>query len=99
MKVKAKLKGTNVEVKLLAKHPMHTGRITDPVSKELIPANFIKTLSCHIGEKKIFQGNFGTGVSKDPFLKLTFINRKAGETLKFEWIDLKGESEVVEVVI
>jgi sulfur-oxidizing protein SoxZ len=99
MKVKAKLKGTNVEVKLLAKHPMHTGRVTDPVSKELIPANFIKTLSCYIGEKKIFQGNFGTGVSKDPFLKLTFINRKAGEILKFEWIDLTGKSEVKEVVI
>ena len=99
MKVKAKLKGNKVEVKLMAKHPMHTGRVMDPVTNTLIPANYIKTLTCHVGDKKLFQANFGTGISKDPFLKLAFLNRSAGEVLKFEWKDLRGESLVKEVTL
>jgi len=99
MKIKAKLNGDKVQVKLLAKHPMHTGRTKDPVTNELIPANFIKTLTCHVDNNKVFQGNFGTGVSKDPFLKFTLINRKAGDILKFEWVDLKGATEVKEVTL
>jgi sulfur-oxidizing protein SoxZ len=99
MKVKVKFEGNKLDVKLMAKHPMHTGRVMDPVKNTLIPANFIKTLTCHVGDKKIFQANFGTGISKDPFLKLTFLNRSAGEVLKFEWTDLSGESLVEEVTL
>lgn len=99
MRVKAKLKEGKVAVKLLAKHPMHTGRMKNPETGEIIPANYITTLSCHVGDKKVFQANFGTGVSKDPFLKFTLINRTAGEILKFKWNDLSGASEQKEVTL
>ncbi len=99
MRIKAKLKGSTAEIKLMAKHPMDTGRVKNPLTGELIPANYIKTIRCHINGEKMFQGNFGTGVSKNPFLKFTLLNRSVGEILIFDWEDLSGLTKLTEVTL
>ncbi len=98
MKVKVKLAGDQAKVKLLIRHPMETGRRKDDSGK-IIPAKYIQTLTCHANDELCFESQFGTGVSKDPFLSFTLLNRKAGDKLKFKWVDSTGDSDEKEVVI
>ena len=58
MKVKSRAKNGMAKVKLLAKHPMHTGRAKD-ADGNLIPAHFIKTLTCEHKGKVVLNADFG----------------------------------------
>ncbi len=98
MKVKVKLKGSEAKVKLLVRHPMETGRRKDD-SGAVIPAKYIQTLTCEANGQLCFESQFGTGVSKDPFLSFTLLNRSAGDKLKFKWVDNTGDSGEKEVAI
>ena len=46
MKVKAKAKNNITSVRVLAKHPMETGRRINKESGEKIPAKYIQELTC-----------------------------------------------------
>ena len=98
MKVKSRAKNGIAKVKLLAKHPMHTGRARDADGK-LIPAHHIRTLTCEYKGKTVLSADFGTSVSKDPYLAFTIKGAASGDTIKLAWVDNLGETETVEATI
>ena len=98
MKVKSRAKNGMAKVKLLAKHPMHTGRAKD-ADGNLIPAHFIKTITCEHKGKVVLNADFGISVSKDPYLAFIIKGAESGDTIKLAWVDNQGETETVEATI
>jgi len=98
MKVKSRAKNGIAKVKLLARHPMHTGRAKDADGK-LIPAHFIQTLTCEHKGRVVLNADFGTSVSKDPYLAFTIRGAESGDTIRLAWVDNLGETETVEATI
>jgi len=97
MKIKAKEKKGLVKVKMLIKHAMESGRRKDANGKR-IPAHFIQQLKVTYKAKTVLLSEFGTSVSKDPYLAFSFAGSK-GDTIYFETIDNKGSVDKAEAVI
>ncbi|MBD3790368.1 MAG: thiosulfate oxidation carrier complex protein SoxZ [Campylobacterales bacterium] len=93
MKIKAKLKGDAVQVKIMAKHDMLT---YDQAKKKGTEANFITHITAKVGDKVVFDASTSQFLSKDPLFQFKFkaINGiKAGDKLEVTWTDLKGNTE------
>lgn len=92
IRVRATSNGDITEVQALIQHPMDTGLVKNP-NGELIPAHFIQELRFECNGKDVFVANWGTAVSKDPYVKFSFKGAKKGDELKISWIDNKGASD------
>jgi len=99
MRVKARLKNNITTVRILARHPMETGRRSNKETGELIPAKYIQELTCEYQGKVIFLAQFGTSVSQNPFLSFSFEGGEKGETLQLRWNDNTGDIEKTEAII
>jgi len=97
VKTKAKEKKGIVKTKILIKHPMESGMRKDKEGN-LIPIHHLKELKVDYKGEIVFQGEFGTGVSKDPFVAFSFKGTK-GDTFTVEAIDSKGETGGGEITI
>jgi len=97
VKTKAKEKKGLVKTKILIKHPMESGMRKDKEGN-LIPIHHLKELKVAYKGEIVFQGEFGTGVSKDPFVAFSFKGTK-GDTFTVEAIDSKGETGGGEITI
>ncbi len=92
IRVRATSNGDITEVQALIQHPMDTGLVKNP-NGELIPAHFIQELRFECNGKDVFVANWGTAVSKDPYVKFSFKGAKKGDELRISWIDNKGASD------
>ena len=99
MKVKAKLKNNITSVRLLAKHPMETGRRINEETGEKIPAKYIQELTCEYDGRVVFLAQFGKSVSKNPYLKFSFEGGKKGDSLSLRWNDNTGDLEKTDAQI
>lgn len=90
MKMRARLQQGVAEIRLLISHPMETGRRKDEAG-ELVPAHFIQWLQARHGEQVVLEGQWGTGIARDPYLIFYVANAVAGDLIKVEWQDNKGE--------
>lgn len=86
------------EVRILASHEMENGQRKDAAGN-LIPAWFITELVVRHMERIVLQTEFGTAVSKDPYLAFRFKGGAKGDKLTVRWKDNKGESRTDEAVI
>lgn len=98
MKIKAKVKNNAVDVKLLIKHPMETGRRKDGDGK-LIPAKYITEVEAVHNVNVVFHAEFGTAISKDPYLAFRFKGGVKGDVVTIMWKDSAGASEQDSIVI
>ena len=89
MKIKAKLKGDVVGVKVLAKHDMLT---YDQAKKKGVDANFITHISAKVGDKIVYDVSTSQFWSKNPQFKFKFKGAKKGDMLDITWIDLSGKT-------
>ena len=92
IRVRATNNGDTTEVQALIQHPMDSGYVKD-AKGDLIPAHFIQQLTFECNGKAVFVANWGTAVSKDPYVKFSFKGGKKGEDLKISWVDNKGASD------
>lgn len=97
MRVKAKAKNGKVEVKLIAKHPMDSGRAKDK-DGNAIPAYYIERLTAAANGETVFAANLGPAVSKNPYLKFHY-DGASGDALALHWRDSKGKEESAEVTV
>jgi len=58
-----------VEIKMMIKHPMHTGNQYNNQGK-IINKNIIQRIIFQLDSIEIFSASLGTGISKDPFFEL-----------------------------
>ena len=49
--------------------------------------------------KTVMTANWGTAVSKNPYMSFTFSGGKKGDTLKVNWLDNKGATASLEETI
>jgi len=99
MKVKAKVKNNITKVRVLAKHPMETGRRINKETGEKIPAKYIQELTCEYDGKVVFLAQFGTSVSQNPYLAFSFEGGKKGDSLSLRWNDNTGDVEKTDAKI
>ena len=92
IRVRATANGDITEVQALIQHPMDTGLVKNPAG-ELIPAHYIQQLKFEWNGKDVFVADWGTAVSKDPYVKFSFKGAKKGDELKISWTDNKGGSD------
>jgi len=92
IRVRATATGDTTEVQALIQHPMDSGYVKD-AKGALIPAHFIQQLTFECNGKSVFVANWGTAVSKDPYVKFSFKGGNKGDDLKIAWTDNKGASD------
>lgn len=97
IKIKAKMKGDLTEVKALIKHPMETGQRKNGKG-EKIPAHYITTVEVKANDKVVMEANWGTAVSKNPFLSFAYKGAK-GDKITLTWKDNKDESDTLEAEV
>ncbi|OIQ79783.1 sulfur oxidation protein SoxZ [mine drainage metagenome] len=98
MKIRARLKGDVTEVKILMGHPMETGRRKND-SGEVVPAHFIERVTATLNGRSVLEAQWGTGISKNPYLTFRLRGARAGDKVAVAWYDNRGESNSIEAVI
>ena len=98
MRIRAKMVGDKVEVRVLMSHEMESGQRKDSAGKN-IPAWFIQTVTASFAGKTVLTAQWGPAVSKNPFLQFSFKGGKAGDKVGVEWTDNKGDKRADEAVI
>jgi sulfur-oxidizing protein SoxZ len=93
IKIRAKLKDGETEVKCLMSHPMETGLRKDSKTGELVPAHFIQEVVCKSKDQVVMTANWSGGVSKNPYLAFKFAGGAAGDPIEITWTDNMGETQ------
>ncbi len=90
MKIKAKLKGDVINVKVMVKHDMLT---YDQAKKKGKEANFITHISAKANDKVVYDLSSSQFLSKNPIFKFKFKGAKAGDKVEITWVDLLGNTK------
>lgn len=98
MKIRASAKEGMTEVKILMQHEMETG-LRKESDGTLVPAWFITDVKVEHQGRTVLAAQFGQSVSKNPYLYFRFKGGSAGEKLKVEWVDNKGDTRSDEATI
>ena len=98
MKIRAANNGGITEVKALISHDMETGQRKDAAGAA-IPAWFMTELTAKHNDKVVLSAEFGTSISKNPFLAFKFKGGAKGDKVSISWKDNKGETRTDEAVI
>jgi len=93
MKIKAKLKGDIVNVKVLAKHSMTTYDQAEKRTGNRDDANFITHISATYNGEVVFDASTSQFLSKNPIFKFKFKGGAKGEKLEMNWVDFKGNTK------
>lgn len=98
MKMRAQLRGDYVEVKVLISHPMETGRRKNDFN-EIVPAHFVQLLTASLNGKQVLESQWGTGVSKNPYLTFRLKGAKLGDIISVTWHDNQGATATQEIAV
>jgi sulfur-oxidizing protein SoxZ len=98
MKIRASVAGDTTEVKVLMSHEMETGQRKDAQGK-VIPAWFIQTVKATWNGKTVLSAQWGTAISKNPFLSFKFKGGAKGDKIQITWVDSRGDTRTDETAI
>ncbi|HEY0267721.1 MAG TPA: thiosulfate oxidation carrier complex protein SoxZ [Methyloradius sp.] len=98
IKMRAQLKGEITEIKVLMSHPMETGRRKNDLG-ETIPLHFIQLVTVTLNGKPVLEAQWGTGVSKNPYLTFHLAGAKIGDVVAVVWHDNRGESSSSQIAV
>ena len=93
IKIRAKNKNGLTTVKALMNHPMETGMRKDKKTSKMIPAHYIQQVNCTHNGKNVLLANWGTAVSKNPYLSFKFKGANKGDKLILSWKDNLGNTD------
>ena len=97
IRIKAEEKAGTVAVKALIKHPMETGRRKDK-NGNLVPSHHITEIRVMVNGSEIMQGQWGTGIAKNPYMSLQYYGKK-GDKVNLELLDNKNNKFFVETAV
>ena len=98
MRIRAKIEGDKTVVRVLMSHEMETGLRKDAAGKT-VPALFIQEVTATWNGKIVLSAQWGTAISKNPFLQFQFSGGKAGDKVVITWVDNKGDKRTDEAAI
>lgn len=96
--MRAQLKGDYTEVKVLMSHPMETGRRKDDFDR-IVPAHFVQLLTATLNGKPILEAQWGTGISKNPYLTFRISGAKVGDVIEVTWHDNVGATASQQIAV
>jgi len=96
MKVKAKLKGDVVKVKVMFKSPMAG---PEEAEKKKIKPEFITQITAKHAGKVVYEVTTGGFISKNPLFKFGFKGAAKGDELEVSTLDNNGKAETKKVKI
>lgn len=99
IKLRIKRLDSDCLIRILIAHPMETGRRVDKDSGETIPAHLIQEVKLEHNGKVVASCQFGTAVSRDPYLSFRLTAAKTGDRVKVRWVDNLGQSDSEEAQI
>lgn len=91
MAIAMRVRAGNGEIRILMTHPSENGLRKDAKTGQMIPAHFVKTVNVAVNGKTVMDGNWGGGVSKDPYLAFKVKNLKAGDKVTVSAEDNTGD--------
>src|SRR3977135_3170419 len=98
MRIRANMTGGKGGGGVRRAHEMETGLRKD-ASGNPIPAHFIRNVTVTHGGKTVLSAQWGTSVSRNPFLHFRFKGGRPGEKVAITWLDNRGEKRTDEAVI
>jgi sulfur-oxidizing protein SoxZ len=98
MKIRANLVGDSTEVKVLMSHEMDTGLAKDSSGK-VIPAWFIQKVTVLHNDQQVLYAQWGTAVSKNPFMSFKFKGGAKGDKVTITWVDNHNETRTDSAVV
>jgi sulfur-oxidizing protein SoxZ len=98
MRIRAQAQGDKTTVRVLVSHEMESGQRKDAAGKT-VPAWFIQTINATWNGKAVMSAQWGTAVSKNPFVQFSFKGGKAGDKIVVSWTDNHGDKRSDEAVI
>jgi sulfur-oxidizing protein SoxZ len=79
-------------------HEMETGLRKD-ASGKTVPAWHIQEVVASLNGKVVFNAEWGTAVSKNPYLQFIIKGGKAGDKVSVTWKDTKGDTRTDEATV
>jgi sulfur-oxidizing protein SoxZ len=98
MRIRAQAAGDKTTVRVLMAHEMETGQRKDAAGKT-IPAWHITEVTATHNGKPVMAAQWGTSISKNPFLQFTLKGAKPGDKIGVTWVDNRGETRTDEAVV
>lgn len=95
MRIRAQVAGDKATVRVLMSHEMESGQRKDAAGA-LVPAWYIQDVTATHNGKVVMTAEWGTAVSKNPFLQFTIKGAKAGDKIGVTWKDNKGDTRTDE---
>jgi sulfur-oxidizing protein SoxZ len=95
MRIRAQVKGDVATVRVLMSHEMESGQRKDSAGN-LVPAMHITEVSASLNGKEVVTADWGSAVSKNPFLQFMVKGAKAGDKITVTWKDTKGDTRTDE---
>jgi sulfur-oxidizing protein SoxZ len=86
-------------LRILIAHPMETGRRVDKATGTTAPAHFITEAKIEHNGQTVLNAQFGTGVSRDPYLSVRLKEAHTGDRIRVSWIDNLGQSDSEEALV
>lgn len=99
IKVRTSIKDNITTVRVIIRHPMHTGFGTDEETGKYIPAHFIKHVIIKHKDKTVLHCDWSRAISRNPYLSFMFAGAMAGDPLTISWEDNKGDSDSAHIKI
>ncbi len=98
MAIPMKMRAGNGDIRVLISHPSENGLRKDAGGK-LVPAHFIKFVTVAINGKTVLDGQWGGGVSRDPYLAFKVKGMKAGDKITVKVVDNTGADGSIEQTV
>jgi sulfur-oxidizing protein SoxZ len=77
---------------------METGHRKNDLG-EFIPANFVQLVNASLNGKQVFEAQWGTGISKNPYLTFHLRGAKVGDIVQVNWADNHGKTGRGEIAV
>ncbi len=93
MKIRAQVAGDMADIKILMNHPMDTGRKKNDEGEWVMASapHYIQQVTITLNGKIVVDSQFGSSISKNPFLGFKVKGAKVGDELVVTWVDNKGD--------
>ena len=98
MRIRAQVSGDKAIVRVLMAHEMESGQRKNAAGK-LVPAWYIQEVTAFLNGKQVLTAEWGTSVSKNPFMQFVIKGARAGDKVAITWKDNKGDTRTDEATV
>ena len=98
MRIRAQMAGEKINVRVLMSHEMESGQRKD-ANGAIVPAWHIQEVTATHNGKSVLSAEWGTAVSKNPFMQFVIKGAKVGDKIAVTWKDNKGDTRTDEATV